>query len=124
MPIAPMEMRERPSESPQCEPGCDCWILINVDLVIVVDEFMANRLTEDYPGDSSQKRADSEYLQPWSYAGCATLAFGRRSTKIPMRSRGWAHAPFTTRGVCLRRSLHLRGIHIGTRVGPRSRQAI
>ena len=53
-------MRERPDDPVQSETACYLWILVDIDLVVVVDEIVRERLTKNEPCNRGQKNANTE----------------------------------------------------------------
>ena len=54
-----MATRERPLQPRDSYAGGNCWILIDVIVVIVVDEIVTERLSENEPGDCDQQNTEA-----------------------------------------------------------------
>ena len=59
MPIARMSMRERPSQAMKSQPVRYGWVCVNVGRVIVINEIVAKRRTENEPGRRCQENANA-----------------------------------------------------------------
>ena len=55
-----MDMRKRPTDSFDRKAPGDLCVLKHVGVVIQIDEWETNRLTEDQPGDRSDENANGE----------------------------------------------------------------
>ena len=58
MPVPRVAVRERPSDSAQCQPARHDRISVNVSLIVEINEFVTKRLPENQPRDCDQKQAN------------------------------------------------------------------
>src|SRR5882724_3588480 len=56
-----MSVCKRPKNRRPCQTGNNIWVFINVEVVVVIDEVMPQRLPEDGPGDTRQGDADCHH---------------------------------------------------------------
>ena len=65
MPIARMHMGEGPPNSSQTKSTHDPWILIDILMVIIVDELMSKRLTENDPDNGDKEKTNNNGTGPF-----------------------------------------------------------
>ncbi len=58
MPIAGMNVSESPGNSVECQTDDDLRIFVDIGVVVVINELVMERLTEDDPGKRDQSDAD------------------------------------------------------------------
>jgi hypothetical protein len=60
MPVPRVAVRERPSDSGQCETAGYDRIFIDVNVIVEINEFVTKRLPENEPRDCDQKKANAK----------------------------------------------------------------
>ena len=61
VPIVVVKVSENPSEPGRSETANHVRVVVNVRVVVIVDELVAERLAEDHPRDRDQNDADREF---------------------------------------------------------------
>ena len=83
MPVAGMSVSKRPKNRRPCQTGNDIRVFINVEVVVVIDEVMPQRLSEDGPGETRQGDAGCHH-PPGSEARCFFYTRSSHSLKIAL----------------------------------------
>jgi hypothetical protein len=78
-----MSVSKRPKNRRPCQTGNDNRVFINVEIVVVIDEIMPQRLPEDGPGDTRQGDANCHH-PPAGEARCLFHTRSSHTLKIPL----------------------------------------
>src|ERR1035438_1749179 len=62
MPVADFAIGQRPNGSLEGQTLCHYWVVIDIFVVIVIDEFVMQRLSENGKGHRGQHQADPRHL--------------------------------------------------------------
>ena len=75
VPIVFIEMRERPADSRQAQSARNLSVFVNVFVVVVVHEIVAERLAKDGPRERDQNGADRESQSELGAHNCVELSW-------------------------------------------------
>ena len=81
MPVLEMNVRERPGDILPAQAGLDLMVLTDVARIVITDESISQRLTENGPGDRNQCGADNDFRRYSRLHNCVELRPSRLTRK-------------------------------------------